>query len=80
MRIIFFIILLFVLGGCDTLGDIIREKKYTLRIHETPNSKQTFGYNNDYDYVGFMVHGVFGDEDKHMHNDDCDHSLENTFK
>ena len=59
MRILFVTIMLFMLTGCDSLGEVIREKKYTLQIHETPNSKQTFGYNEDYDYVGFMVHGKF---------------------
>lgn len=68
------------LCGCDSLGEIIREKKYTLQVHETPNTKQEFGYNNDYGYVGFMINGTFGKEDKHIHNDNCDHNLENTFK
>ena len=60
MKTLFIIISLVTLSGCDSLGEIIREKKYTLQIHETPNTKQEFGYNDDYDYVGFMFHGEFG--------------------
>jgi hypothetical protein len=52
--------MLFSLSGCESLGDVIREKKYNVKVHETPNSKQTFGYNDDYDYVGFMIEGEFG--------------------
>lgn len=48
------------LSGCESLGEVIKEKKYNVRIHETPNSKQMFGYNDDYDYVGFMIEGKFG--------------------
>lgn len=60
MRILITIVLLLVLTGCEFLGEVIREKKYTVQIHETPNSRQTFGYNTDYDYIGFMIHGEFG--------------------
>lgn len=78
MRLLFAIVSLFVLSGCDSLGEIIREKKYTLQIHETPNSKQEFGYNDDYDYVGFMMHGNFGATIyKHRHSDYCRHNIEN---
>lgn len=66
--------------GCESIGDIIREKKYTLQIHETPNTRQEFGYNDDYNYIGFMVHGRFGSKGKHIHTDDCSHNLENSFK
>jgi hypothetical protein len=59
MRILL-IAMLFSLSGCESLGDVIREKKYNVKVHETPNSKQTFGYNDDYDYVGFMIEGEFG--------------------
>lgn len=59
MRILFILIAISSLSGCDTLGEVIRDKKYTLQIHETLNSKQTFGYNDDYDYVGFMFHSEF---------------------
>jgi hypothetical protein len=51
---------LFTLGGCESLGDIIREKKYNVKLHETSTSKQMFGYNDDFDYVGYMVEGEFG--------------------
>ena len=78
MRILFVIIALVTLSGCDTLGEIIREKKYTLQIHETPNTKQEFGYNDDYDYVGFMMHGSFGKAaPKHIHSLTCEHNPEN---
>ena len=54
---------LFTLGGCETfgetVGEIVREKKYNIQVHETPNSKQKFGYNDDHDYVGFMIEGKF---------------------
>jgi len=76
MRTLFIIIALVTVSGCDTLGEVIREKKYTLQIHETPNSKQTFGYNDDYDYVGFMVSGKFGATiHKHEHNANCPHEI-----
>ena len=78
MKLLFIVIATFTLSGCDSLGEIIREKKYTLQIHETPNSKQTFGYNEDHDYVGFMVHGKFGATiDKHEHSAFCAHNTEN---
>ncbi len=78
MRILFAIIALTTLGGCDSLGEVIREKKYTLQVHETPNTKQTFGYNKDYDYVGFMIHGKFGATiHKHEHSVYCAHNNEN---
>lgn len=77
MRILLFI-MLFTLSGCDSLGEIIREKKYTMQIHETPNSKQEFGYNNDYDYVGFMMSGRFGRAPaKHVHSMHCEHNPKN---
>ena len=76
MRRILIVAFLFTLSGCDSLGEIIREKKYTLQIHETPNSKQTFGYNDDLDYVGFMMHGKFGKApEKHIHSDYCVHNV-----
>ena len=78
MRRLFIIIALVTVSGCDSLGEIIREKKYTLQIHETPNSKQSFGYNDDLDYVGFMVHGKFGyAPPKHEHTVNCVHNIEN---
>ena len=78
MKIIPLMMILFVLCGCDTLGEIIREKKYTLQIHETPNTKQEFGYNDDYDYVGFMMHGSFGNAPpKHVHTLHCEHNPKN---
>jgi hypothetical protein len=76
MRILFAIIALGTLSGCESLGEIIREKKYTLQIHETPNTRQSFGYNDDYDYVGFMVSGKFGAKIyKHVHNGNCPHEV-----
>ena len=80
MKITLLITMIFVLCGCESVGDIIREKKYTLQIHEMPYSRQTFGYNTDYDYVGFMINGSFGSVGKHTHTDNCSHSLENIFK
>jgi hypothetical protein len=76
MRTLFIIIALVTVSGCDTLGEVLREKKYTLQIHETPNSKQEFGYNDDYDYVGFMVSGKFGTTIyKHQHSANCPHEI-----
>ena len=60
MRIILVLFVLTLLCGCESLGEIIREKKYSVQINETPHSKQAFGYNDDYEYVGFMVEGTFG--------------------
>lgn len=78
MRTLFVIIALVTLNGCDSLGEVIREKKYTVQIHETPNSVQTFGYNTDYDYVGFMMYGSFGRApEKHVHSLYCKHNLKN---
>ena len=48
------------LSGCESLGEVIREKKYNVKIHETPQSKQTFGYNDDHVYIGYMIEGEFG--------------------
>lgn len=78
MRILFVIIALTTLSGCESIGEIIREKKYTMQIHETPNTKQEFGYNNDHDYVGFMMSGSFGATiHKHEHSAFCEHNPEN---
>ncbi len=73
MRTLFVIIALVTLSGCASLGEAIKEKKYTLQIHETPYYRQTFGYNNDYGYVGFMISGSFGRKGKHIHTDTCKH-------
>ena len=51
---------LFSLSGCESLGEVIREKKYNVKLHETYHSKQTFGYNDDLDYIGYMIEGEFG--------------------
>jgi hypothetical protein len=76
MRILFALIALGTMSGCESLGEIIRDKKYTLQIHETPNTKQSFGYNNDYDYVGFMMSGKFGATIyKHEHSATCPHEV-----
>lgn len=78
MRILFVIIALVTLSGCETVGEMVREKKYTLQIHETPYSRQTFGYNDDYGYVGFMIHGSFGRAPpKHVHSLICKHNIKN---
>ena len=75
MRIII-IALLFTLSGCESLGEVIREKKYTVQIHETPNTKQSFGYDDDYDYVGYIVTGRFGNAPaKHEHSINCEHNI-----
>lgn len=62
MRILF-LCTLFMLGGCESLGEVIREKKYNVQVHETKSNKRTtkqiIGYNDDHDYVGFMVEGQF---------------------
>jgi len=72
------IAMLFSVSGCDTLGEVIRDKKYTMQVHETPNSKQEFGWNNDHDYLGFMVSGKFGATiHKHEHSLYCEHNPEN---
>ena len=66
------------LSGCDTLGEVIREKKYTMQVHETANVKQEFGWNNDHDYLGFMVSGKFGATiHKHEHSLNCEHNIKN---
>jgi len=75
MRILFLLILFTTLCGCESLGEIIREKKYDVQLHETPNSKQSFGYNDDHDYVGFMMTGTFGNAPpKHEHTIRCAHN------
>lgn len=81
MRTSIILITLILLTGCDSLGEIIREKKYTVNINETPNSRQEFGYNSDHDYVGFMMHGKFGKAPpKHEHFLNCEHDTENKSK
>jgi hypothetical protein len=78
MKILFILITLFTLVGCETFGEAIRAKRYTVNIHETPNSVQTFGYNTDYDYIGFMIHGNFGRvSPKHTHTFDFSRKIEN---
>lgn len=67
---------LLALTGCDSLGEIIRDKKYTMQVHETPNTKQEFGWNDDHDYVGFMMSGKFGHiPQKHVHSINCPHNI-----
>lgn len=78
MRILITIAILFTLTGCEALGAIIHDKKYTLNIHETPNTKQEFGYIEDYDYVGFLVSGEFGATiHEHEHTIHCEHEVKN---
>ena len=78
MRFLFVIIALVTLSGCETIGDMVREKKYSVQINQTPNSVQTFGYNTDHDYLGFMMHGSFGRaQPKHVHSLYCKHNTEN---
>jgi len=63
MRILFGIIALFILSGCESLGEVIREKKYTVNIHETKTpkhySQHKLGYNDDLDYIGYYIVGEF---------------------
>jgi hypothetical protein len=63
MRILFAIIALVTLSGCESLGEVIREKKYTVNLHETKTPKHTtkhkIGYNDDHDYVGYILVGEF---------------------
>ncbi len=80
MKITLLITMLVVLCGCETVGDIVREKRYTIQINETPNSIQTFGYNTDHEYIGFMITGSFGKKGKHVHNFNCDHSFQKSLK
>jgi hypothetical protein len=80
MKITLLITMLVVLCGCETVSDIVREKRYTIQINETPNSIQTFGYNTDHEYIGFMISGSFGEKGVHKHSDNCSHSLKNIFK
>ena len=51
------------LCGCESLGEVIREKKYSVDLHETKtpkhHSKHKIGYNDEYDYVGYYVVGEF---------------------
>ena len=60
MRILFAIIALVTLSGCESLGEVIREKKYTVNLHETQNTKHKFGYDDDLNIVGYIVTGEFG--------------------
>jgi len=64
MRILFAIIALVILGGCESLGEVIREKKYTVNLHETKTAKRTtkheLGYNDDLNIIGYIVVGEFG--------------------
>ena len=63
MRILFAIIALVTLGGCESLGEVIREKKYTVNLHETKTpkriTKHKLGYNDDLNYVGYIVISEF---------------------
>lgn len=77
MKSLVIAVLLFTLVGCESLGEIIREEKYTVQFNETLNSKQSFGYNTDHDYMGFMISGSFGNAPpKHVHSIYC-HNPEN---
>ena len=60
MRILFTIIALFILTGCESLGEVIREKKYTVNLHETQNAKHKLGYSDDLNIIGYIVIGEFG--------------------
>jgi len=61
MRILIIIATLFMLTGCESLGTVIKEKKYSIRIHETTKVKHAFGYYRKPDsYVGYNVSGKFG--------------------
>ncbi len=65
---------MFMLGGCDTLGEIVREKKYSFDVYSTETARHGIGYNDDYDYVGYVVDGKFGKvSSKHIHNPFCIH-------
>lgn len=76
MRISIILITLFMLTGCESLGEIIREKKYAFKLHETKHSDHEFGFNDDHDYVGYMVHGSFGSApNKHSHTLYCEHNI-----
>ena len=63
MRILFACVALLILSGCESLGEVIREKKYTVNIHETKtakhHSKHKLGYNDDLDYIGYYIVGEF---------------------
>jgi len=59
MRILLIVFVLLTLCGCESLSEFVREKKYNVKVYETPTSKQTLGYNDDYDYVGYMIEGKF---------------------
>lgn len=76
MRILI-IATLFMLSGCETVGEIIREKKYAFEVHETKNAKHKFGYNDDHEYVGYIVKGKFGKTSgpAHTHSSYCVHNL-----
>ncbi len=73
MRILL-IAILFTLCGCETVGEIVREKKYAFDVYETKNAKHKFGYNDDYEYVGYIVKGKFGKKESiHIHTPYCIH-------
>jgi len=72
MRILFALIALVTLNGCESLGEVIREKKYTVNLHETENAKHKFGYDDDNKYIGYIVTGEFGARIyKHEHSTYC---------
>jgi len=76
MRILFAIIALGTLSGCESLGEVIREKKYTVNFHETANAKHKLGYNDDFHYVGYIIVGKFGATiHKHEHYANCPHEI-----
>ena len=75
MRILL-IVLVLMLSGCETVGEIVREKKYAFDVYETKNAKHKFGYNDDHEYVGYIVKGKFGTKSgpAHTHSPYCMHS------
>lgn len=75
MRILLIVLILMMLCGCETVGEIVREKKYAFDVYETENAKHKFGYNDDHEYVGYIVKGQFGKKTiTHHHSTYCIHS------
>ena len=76
MRILL-VAIMFTLCGCETVGEIVREKKYAFDIYETQNANHRFGYSDDHDYVGYFVNGKFGKRSStHTHTPFCIHVYE----
>lgn len=62
MRMLFIIVSLFFLSGCETLATAVDKKELSFSIYDTPNVHHGFGYYNEQKYIGYNVTGTFGKE------------------